>query len=380
VQVDFAADELPNLHEVLAELAAQGPIAKIQFAGQPIWLISGYREAKSLMKDDEYLSAPAAYDELLKPSMGEVLATMTGQQHRHNRAAIANVFFPRKIRQLADTIFTQEASKLCDHLTGEREADLVSQYTRPYTFNNIARLLGLPAEDVGILQGWAERIMQSYIDLPSAVGACQEMGEYLAPLVVARRSAPADDIISLLIEIEVEGRGLSNEEIFAFCRNLFPAAIDTSTNTLGTALSVVLAQPELRPLLADNKSLEGLVQEVLRWEPPLVMVPRKCIKPFELNGATISVGDDVRICISAANDDPTVFVNPRIFDPNRDEGNLTFGHGEHFCIGSHMARRVVETGLAVLVKRFPNMELIAERPVEVVGGVLRGPKDVWVRL
>ena len=378
--IDFAVDPLHNLHDVLQQFSHNGPVGKIQFAGKKIWMISGYAEVKQVIADDEYLSAPEAYQEILGPSMGEVLATMSGARHRHNRSAVAGVFFPKKMRELSETVFSDEAEKLCDALSQRNKVELVKEYTRPFTFNNIARLLGLPATDVGILEGWATRIMHSYIDLPAAITACREMGEYLEPLVSSRRGKNSGDVISLLAQIEVDGKGLSNEEIYAFCRNLFPAAIDTSTNALGTALSVVLGKPELKEATRDSSTLEDLVQEVLRWEPPLVLIPRRCVKDLKIGGRHIKVGDDVRLCLTAANNDPDVFFHPRKFELGRETNNLSFGHGEHFCLGSHMARRVVETGLEVFIRRFPDMSSIEGRHPEVVGGVLRGPNTVWARL
>ncbi len=173
---------------------------------------------------------------------------------------------------------------------------------------------------------------------------------------------------------------MSDEEIYAFCRNLFPAAIDTTTNTLGTALAVVLSKPELKDATKDRASLEALVQEVLRWEPPLVLVPRRCVKDLALGGRQIKEGDDVRLCLTAANNDPAIFASPRDFDLNRQTNNLSFGHGEHFCLGSHMARRVVETGLEVFIKHFPDVTTLEGRQPDLVGGVLRGPSTVWARL
>ena len=374
---DFAIGEFADLHELLAQLRAQSPVVQVSFAGMPTWLVLGNAEVRQVIGDDEFLSAPAAYKQLLEPSMGEVLPTMTGTRHRQHRAAVASVFFPKKMRELAETVFTDEARKLVAGFEPNQSLDLVSEFTRHYTFNNITRLLGLPAEVSPRLHDWADRIMHSYIDLPAAIGACAEMGEYLGPVVTARRRKPEQDMISLLLETEVDGNALSDEEIFAFCRNLFPAAIDTSTNTLGTLLAVVLGDPELRALAHQGgKPLEALLQEVLRWEPALVMVPRECVRSFELGGARINEGDQVRLCISAANSDPAVYERPREFDYRRTNSHLSFGHGEHFCLGSHMARRVIETGVEVLLQQFPDSRLDPDYEVAICGGVLRGPREL----
>jgi len=378
-EIDFAVAELPDLHEVLARLREQGPVSPILFAGQVIWLVNDYATVKQVIADDEYLSAPESYKVLLGQSMGNVLATMTGAQHRLNRAVVANVFFPKKMRQLADSVFADEAARLAESLRDRRRVELVSAYNRRYTFNNITRLLGLPRDDVVLLQDWAERIMHSYIDLDSAREAGREMGEYLMPLVAARRGDPQEDVISLLIEATVDGEGLSDEEILAFCRNLFPAAIDTSTNSLGSLVFQALRNPGRFELLSgDPKAVDAAIDEMLRLEPPLVMIPRKCVKALELGGRRIAVGDDVRLCITGANLDPAQFERPHVFDPERDARSLTFGHGEHFCLGSHMARRVLETGVKTLLQRFPDMRLCADKPVQIIGGVLRGPRELWV--
>jgi cytochrome P450 len=376
LDTDFALSELPDLHEILARLNSQSVASRITFAGNTVWLVTGYDEVRELIADDTHLSAPAAYSEILKPSMGEVLATMTGAKHRRNRKVVAGVFFPKKIAQLAKTVFQSEALLLTHALHDCSTVDLVQEYTRPYTFNNIARLLGLPRQDVDLLEGWAERIMHSFVDLPAAIAAKNEMGEYLAPLVSQRRINPEDDVISLLTNASVDGDQLSDEEVFAFCRNLFPAAIDTSTNSLGSLLAKVLGNANLRQLsLESDIDRSAIIEELLRWEPPLVMVPRKCVDSVTIGGQQIESGEDVQLCIAAANNDPKRFPSPREFNHQRSfRQHLSFGHGEHFCLGSHMARSVLETGLKVLLEQLPDISLLADEPIEITGGVLRGPR------
>jgi cytochrome P450 len=121
------------------------------------------------------------------------------------------------------------------------------------------------------------------------------------------------------------------------------------------------------------------VQEALRWEPPVALLPRICSADITLGGVDIKAGDWTLFGISAANSDPAVFSDPRRFDPGRTHRNLVFGHGVHFCLGSHLARRELETAIKLVFERFPRMCLAPGRSVEVIGGVLRGPKELWVR-
>jgi cytochrome P450 len=380
-EIDFAADPLPNLHEVLAELRARGPVSRIQFAGKPIWLVNDHQTISRYIGSDEILSAPDAYDELFVTTMGKGLPTLRGEEHLRNRALISRVFFPGKMREYAETLFAGEAAALADGLEGKQRADLVTEFTRPFTFRNIARLLGLPLEDVVKLQDWANRIMHVFIDLPSAEAAGTEIGEYLLPIVHERRDRPKDDVISLLTQVELEGDKLDDEDILGFCRNLFPAAIDTSTNSLGSLLSHVLSDRELwRGLARDHELRVAAIEELLRIEPPLVMIPRRATRDIELGGHTIRAGDDVRLCIAGAHDDPKAYDEPRCFRIDRKASHFAFGHGEHFCLGTQMARRVIEKGVEVLAERFPEMALCPDAPVEILGGVLRGPRSLWVTL
>jgi cytochrome P450 len=184
-----------------------------------------------------------------------------------------------------------------------------------------------------------------------------------------------------MTQAELDGERLSNDDILGFCRNLFPAAIDTSTNSLGSLLTHVLPDRDLwRRLATDHDLREAAIQELLRIEPPLVMIPRRSTRDIEIGGHLIRKGEDIRLCIAGANNDPKAYDAPRSFQIDRTKGNLSFGHGEHFCLGTQMARRVIEKGIEVLSARYPNMTLCPDAPVEILGGVLRGPQALWVTL
>ncbi len=114
--------------------------------------------------------------------------------------------------------------------------------------------------------------------------------------------------------------------------------------------------------MQDGAQREAIVQEALRWQPPTALLPRRCSKDTELGGVKIRRDDWVLFGITAANSDPAVFADPRRFDPERPNKNLAFGHGEHFCLGSHLARRELETALERVLARFPRMHLAPGTP------------------
>jgi cytochrome P450 len=382
--LDFALHPLPDLYDILAEFRALGPAVPVLFATRPLWMIVGHDAVKAAMTDETHLSTAEAYKRTLGRTMGPVMATMSGEAHRRNRGVISAVFFPRAMQALVEPVFRVEADRLADEIeakVGEGEpVDLMPVFARRYTFNVITRLLGLPVTDVERLMSWADRIMAQGWDFEAALRAKEEMGAYLEPVVRERRRAPGEDFLSLLVTAELDGEGLSDEEVYAFCRNLFPAGIDTSTNSLGSLLHTVLHDHALRRLAQRGAAeRERIVQELLRWQPPLALIPRRCVKPVTMGDYTLEPGDNVMLSIASANSDPAEFPDPRRFDPSREKPHLAFGHGEHFCIGSHMARRVLETGLETLLRRFPAMVPCAERPSQIVHGTLRGPRRLWVR-
>ena len=201
---------------------------------------------------------------------------------------------------------------------------------------------------------------------------------YMIPLIERRRADPASDVVSTLATAQLEGVALSDEEILSFCRLLFPAGSDTTYKNLGSLLSFVLGDERLCEMArGTDAEREALVQEGLRIEPPTALLPRMCARDCDLGGERIAAGDWILFGISAANNDPEVFPEPRRFDPSRANKHLAFGHGEHFCLGSHLARRELEAALKTLFEVYPRIRLAPGERVEIVSAVLRGPRALW---
>lgn len=378
--IDFAHDELPDLHEVLDALRPQGPVVRVKYHNQPAWLILAYEPLRRAFSDEKHFECAAAYRIHSEPSMGKTIQTMSGEQHRVNRGLVSRPFFPGQVRKLVEPLIEQQAKLLLDDIAGRETVDLVEAFTRPYPFKVITRLLGIPVHDDARFLSWALKIIDFPWDPEGALKAKAGFDAYLLPLIARRREEPLQDVISVLATAELEGQQLSDEEILSFCRLLFPAGSDTTYKNLGSLLYAVLSTPGMRRrAVAGDQQREALVQEGLRWEPPTALLPRMCSEDTELGGRQIRRGDWILFGITAANNDPTVFPDPRRFDPDRDNKNLAFGHGEHFCLGSHLARRELETALKLLFSRFPDIALMENRPVEIAQAVLRGPKSLWVR-
>ena len=378
--VDFAYAELPDLHELIDRLRAHGPVVPVKYLGDTVWLINSYRELKRAFSDEEHFASEAAYRVHSEPSMGRTLQTMSGEMHRINRALVSKPFFPRQMRESVESLIVPVADELLDRIEGRDEVEFVQAFTRPFPFTVITRMLGIPVDNEGRLLEWALKLIDYPWDPEGALRAKRDFGAYMQPILEARRSHPGDDVISTLATAEFEGKRLDDEEILSFLRLLFPAGSDTTYKVGGSLFYAVLSDPAIRArALQDGAQREAIVQEALRWQPPTALLPRRCSKDTELGGVKIRKDDWVLFGITAANSDPAVFTDPRRFDPDRPNKNLAFGHGEHFCLGSHLARRELETALERVLTRFPAMRLAPGHSVRFTGGPLRGTPELWVR-
>ena len=382
-EIDFAHAEAPNLQELLDETRSEGPVVPVRFHGELTYLITGYEQLREAFGDEDHFASEAFYRKSAEPSMGRNMQCMKGEQHRINRSLVSRSFLPRRVAGYVDGPVVREAVRRVDALADKPEVDLVEEFARPFPFSVITHLLGLPVEDEPLFLEWALKLIDYPWDPVGALKARDQFTAYLQPLLDARREDPREDVLSILATAEVEGNRLEDEEIFSLCRLLFPAGSDTAYKNLGSLLAAILTTPGMKELaLGSDEDRENLVQEGLRWQAPVALQPRACSEAIHFHGHDIPTGSPMLFGLTAGNHDATVFEDPHRFDPSRPNNHqhLSFGHGVHFCLGSHLARRELETGIKVLFERFPDMELAPGAGIEFYGCILRGAKEVRVRL
>lgn len=248
----------------------------------------------------------------------------------------------------------------------------------------ITRLLDFPPTDFEQLKRWGDGLIDFPWNPEFAQQASREFTAYLKPIIDERRRSPGEDLLSSLATTEVDGESLEDEEIYSFIRLLFPAGADTTYRGLGSMFYAVLRDREVwQAVREDPACIPAVVQEALRWEGPTALLPRFAPKDVRWAGCEIPAGSEVIFGITSANRDERVFADPERFDPWRKEReSLSFGHGLHFCLGSHLARREMEVSLRVLSERLPDLRLHAEAEagVGIAGTVLRGPTALPVEL
>ncbi len=384
-EIDFATDAVPHLHELLEGLRAKSAVAPVRYHGGVAYLITRYDELKAAMSDDDTFPSAAAYLRHSGPVMGKTIQCMAGDEHRRNRGLVSAAFRPRLMKEFVEAFLTPVAHQLVDAMIEGAEsgrADLVRDYTVRYAFTVITRLLDFPPTDFEQLKRWGDGLIDFPWNPRFAEQASREFTAYLKPIIDERRRNPGEDLISSLATTEVDGESLDDEEIYSFLRLLFPAGADTTYRGLGSMFYAVLGHPEVwQAVKTDPALIPAVVQEALRWEGPTALLPRFAPKDVSFAGCEIPAGSEVIFGITSANRDERVFADPDRFDPWRKEReSLSFGHGLHFCLGSHLARREMEVSLRVLSERLPDLALVPGTQVGIEGTVLRGPRELPVEL
>lgn len=381
-EIDFAYDDLPDLHDVLDDLRQAGPVVPVRFHEQTAWLVLSHAELGQAFADNVHFDPAPGYLERTEEPMGRTLLALTGDEHRTTRAMVAAPFMPARVRAYVEPLIEPIVHELLDRIEGQDEVEFVSAFTRPFPFTVITRLLSIPVADEALFLKWAVKLIDHPWDPTGAMEAKAGFDAYMEALIEDRRRHPKDDFITMLVRSEFEGRKLDNERILSLFRLLFPAGSDTTYKNGGSLFAAVLCDPAVRALAVNGSDADraAIVTEGLRWQAPTALLPRMAPVDADLGGVRIKAGDWMLFGITAANHDPTVFKEPRRFDPSRANRELiSFGRGTHFCLGMHLARRELETALRLVFERFPAIRLTPGKPVEFVSAILRGPRELWVQ-
>jgi pimeloyl-[acyl-carrier protein] synthase len=258
------------------------------------------------------------------------------------------------------------AEELIDRLRGQPRFDLMAGFAQPLPVRVICDLLGLPAADYASTKAWSDLLV--WVLEPSAPWAmkheanraCGEMLQYLRAQVAAARSAPREDLLHQLIEAQEMHERLSEDELLANLVLLFLAGHETTTNLIGNGLLALLRHPEqLLRLREDPALVEEAIEELLRYDGPVTLLPRVAAQPIEIGAKTIKPGELLHLVMGAAHRDPAVFVEPGRLDLTRSPNpHLAFGAGLHYCVGAPLARIEAAVALRALLRAFPSLAVV----------------------
>jgi cytochrome P450 len=390
--VDFGLDELPGhqLHALLDSLRERAPVAPTKFLGQDAWIITSHAALLAAFTDSERFPPHRMYQLSFEPAIGESFISMPEpERHRVYRKLATPAFRSRAVARYEREGLAALAHELIDEIDAldrRREIDLMADFAARFPYLVITRLLGLPRDREAEFHAWALALLRFREDPRAALEASQALTGFLAPIVAARRSEPRDDVISELVAARVEGRSLTDEEIFSHVRLLFPTGGETTHGSLGNALHALLTQgthpgEPWERLCADPAIAPAIVEEALRWETPIAVLPRmSASRPIEHHGAAIAPDSWVLFAAAGANRDPAHYTDPHRFDIDRHPTDtLTFGRGVKSCPGMHLAKRNMTVALQVLAERLGRIELLDPDRAVPRRTVLRCPEALRVR-
>ncbi|MFH9660099.1 cytochrome P450 [Streptomyces sp. NPDC017248] len=365
------------------------------------YLISSYYDIEALLHDPRVSSdaanlAAAGEDELgqreetggLPPSFLRLDPPEHDRLRRIANSAFGPPHRPRRIEGMRGQM-REIVTELIDGFGDARRIDLVDQFAYPFPVTVICRLLGVPREDEPQFRTWVDPLVASLDPVArqgseaEAQRAAQEarmrLGMYLAGLVEQRTKEPRDDLLSDLVDSEGPEGSMTMMEVLSTSVLLLIAGHETTVNLITNGMLTLLRHPEILGRLRDDPGLSvNIVEELLRYEPPVQLVPqRTCITDIEVRGVTIPKGSRIWLVLAAGNRDPERFKDPERFDPDRgDIRHLGFGSGIHSCFGAPLARLETQIALSELARRLENPRLVEDPPPYRPNAVLRGPRHL----
>jgi cytochrome P450 len=324
-----------------------------------LWMLFDFESVKRALHDPETFSSRAG-------APGEKpldwLIFTDPPLHTKLRGIIMRTFTPRAIAELEPRI-RELVGGLLDRAIERWEMDVAADFAVPLPLIVIADMLGIPEAERAPLKRWSDAIL----GLSDAVAggetaaravetfraASAEMAPFVARLLDERRAAPRNDLLTRLLEAEVDGERLAGKDVLDFFHLLLLAGSETTTNLIGSAILCFNDHPaQLSRLRAEPDRLPAAIEEVLRFRSPVQMVFRQTRRDVEVRGRTIPAGQLVLLVIGSANRDPRQFPDPARFDITRDpNGHVAFGHGIHFCIGAPLARLEARIALSEFLGR-----------------------------
>ncbi|MEU6553376.1 cytochrome P450 [Streptomyces sp. NPDC046915] len=364
------------------------------------YVISSYWDIKGLLHDPRISSdftnlTVAADDELSRPeATGLPPSFIRLDPPEHDRLRrIANSSFgpphrPTRIDSMRGEL-ARIVTDLIDGFGNARQIDVVDQFAYPFPVTVICRLLGVPREDEPRFRAWVDPIVAG-LDPDTRTSADSEraaqearlqLGMYLNGLVEQRTREPREDMLSDLVNSHGPDGAMTTMEVLSTAVLLLIAGHETTVNLITNGMLTLLRHPEYLRRLRDDPGLSvKIVEELLRYEPPVQLVPqRTCIADIAVRGVTIPKGSRIWLVLAAGNRDPERFPDPDRFDPDREDiQHLGFGSGIHSCFGAPLARLEAQIALSELARRLGNPSLLEDPPPYRPNAVLRGPRHLSV--
>jgi len=387
---DVYANGMP--HDVFRALRANEPVARLhEPSGKHYWAVTRHRDVVSVLRNPEDFSSslggavfadpPPEFLEKLRQAMSH----RDPPSHTALRRLVSTAFNPRRVGQLEQRISTR-AQELVAIALDKGDVEFATEVAGEMPLFVICEILGIPLADRRKLHDLTERMLgSSFADreasLRDSMEAAETIRAYGQELARDKLQHPQDDLITDLLHATVDGRRLTDGEFQAFFMLLFNAGSDTVRGHLCLGLNLLLDRPDVvTELRTDPSLLSGAIEEMLRFEPPVIQFRRTATRDLSLAGAQLAAGDKVVVYFPSANRDETVFETPDVFDIRRaGKDHIAFGYGAHYCLGAPLARMESKSLLGELLRCTRHIERLGPL-VPTRTNFIRGVKSLRIHV
>jgi cytochrome P450 len=378
-EVDFY---LADPHAAYAQLRRESPVhwfaPPIARDGGGMWVLSKWEDIRFVSKHPKLFSS--AHGMLLNDRLqdagvkradyapqAETIVMLDPPRHAPVRNLVSSVFTPRRVAELEGWMRELCAASF-DDLPRDEPIDLVSEIAAPIPALSIARILGVPRERWRHFQECANAMIEVAAGDPSDRTVLErhgpklgELTAYLSERALEKRETPGDDLLSALAHVEEGGLRFEHKDVLMMAMTLLGAGNETTRTLIAQACWALARQrDQLEALVSNPARIEGAIEEFLRYVTPVHSHARTATEAVEVRGQTIAAGDYVVMLYASGNRDEEVWPDGEVLDVTRDpetNPHLSLGHGEHFCLGAHLARLEARVVFEEFLSRFPNYEL-----------------------
>jgi len=347
------------------------------------WALSRFDDVLDGLHDpDTYTSTGGVAIEHTDAALKSMIE-MDPPEHTQMRKLIARRFTPRRIAELEPRVRTW-TNELLDSLAGRSEFDVVHEFSALLPTTVVGTMLGIPVSRHDDARRWTDDLLTrepgNPVPPPAAAEGAMNMAVLAHQLSEARRAQPDDDLLSLLVEAEVDGVPLTDQQVIGFCLLLLSGGHETTSKLIANGVRLFATHPESRATVrAHPEAMHGAVEALLRYTSPTQYMARTVTRDVELHDVVMPAGAKVVLLLGSGNRDPREFDRPDEFDIARTNPRiLAFGHGAHVCLGAAVARLEARVALQEFLARYPDYEVDEDAVEFLHSGNVQGPTSVPV--